>query len=143
MKRLDHATIFLMIAGTYTPICAVALGGGLSWALLVTVWVVAAVGFVLALVGVAERLGVGHAFYISLGWLGVVSVPSIAAAVGAGGVALLLAGGLLYTGGAFVLAARWPNPFPTTFGYHEVWHAMVVAASALHYAVVYSMVRPT
>jgi hemolysin III len=142
MKRLDHATIFLMIAGTYTPICAVALGDGLSWALLATVWVLAAVGFVLALVGVAERPGVGHALYISLGWLGVLSVPSIAAAVGAGGVALLLAGGLLYTVGAFVLAARWPNPFPTTFGYHEVWHAMVVAASALHYAVVYWVVRP-
>jgi hemolysin III len=122
MRRLDHATIFLMIAGTYTPICAV--------------------GFVLALVGVAERPGVGHALYISLGWLGVLSVPSIFAAVGPGGVALLLAGGLLYTVGAFVLAARWPNPFPTTFGYHEVWHTMVVVASGLHYAVVYWVLRP-
>jgi hemolysin III len=141
MKRLDHATIFLMIAGTYTPICAVALGDGRSWALLATVWVLAAAGFVLALAGVAERPGVGHALYISLGWLGVLSVPSIADAVGLGGVALLLGGGLLYTAGAFVLAARWPNPFPTTFGYHEVWHAMVVVASGLHYAVVYSVVR--
>jgi hemolysin III len=131
-----------MIAGTYTPICAVALGGGLSWALLGTVWALAAVGFVLALVGVAERPGVGHALYISLGWLGVLSVPSIFAAVGPGGVALLLAGGLLYTVGAFVLAARWPNPFPTTFGYHEVWHTMVVVASGLHYAVVYWVLRP-
>jgi hemolysin III len=142
MRRLDHATIFLMIAGTYTPICAVALGGGLSWALLGTVWALAAVGFVLALVGVAERPGVGHALYISLGWLGVLSVPSIFAAVGPGGVALLLAGGLLYTVGAFVLAAHWPNPFPTTFGYHEVWHTMVVVASGLHYAVVYWVLRP-
>ena len=142
MRRLDHATIFLMIAGTFTPICVAALRGSLSWALLGTVWVFAAVGFVLALVGVAERPGVGHALYISLGWLGVLSVPSIFAAVGAGGVALLLGGGLLYTVGSFVLAARWPNPFPTTFGYHEVWHTMVVVASGLHYALILWVVRP-
>ena len=142
MKRLDHGTIFLMIAGTYTPVCAVALGDGGDWALLSTVWALAAVGFVLALVGVVERPGVGHVFYLGLGWLGVLSLPDIAEAVGAGGVALLLAGGLLYTVGAFVLAARWPNPFPSTFGYHEVWHAMVVVASGLHYALVYWVVRP-
>jgi hemolysin III len=142
MKRLDHGTIFLMIAGTYTPICAVALGDGGDWALLGTVWALAATGFVLALVGVVERPGVGHAFYISLGWLGVLSLPDIAGAVGAGGVALLLGGGLLYTVGAFVLAARWPDPLPATFGYHEVWHTMVVVASGLHYALVFWVVRP-
>jgi hemolysin III len=142
MRRLDHGTIFLMIAGTYTPICAVALGDGGDWALLATVWVLAAVGFALALVGVAERPGVGHVLYIGLGWLGVLSLPDIAEAVGAGGVALLLGGGLLYTVGAFVLAARWPDPAPATFGYHEVWHAMVVVASALHYALVFWVVRP-
>jgi hemolysin III len=141
MKRLDHATIFLMIAGTYTPICVAALGGGVSWVLLATVWVLAAIGFVLALVGVAERPGVGHVLYIGLGWLGLSSIPAIFATVGAGGVALLLGGGLLYTVGSFVLAARWPNPFPATFGYHEVWHTMVVVASGLHYAVVFWVVR--
>ena len=142
MRRLDHGTIFLMIAGTYTPVCAVALGDGGDWALLSTVWGLAAVGFVLALVGVAERPGVGHAFYIGLGWLGALSLPDIAEAVGAGGVALLLGGGLLYTAGAFVLAAHWPDPVPATFGYHEVWHTMVVVASGLHYALVYWVLRP-
>ena len=142
MRRLDHGTIFLMIAGTYTPICAVALGDGGDWALLGTVWALAVLGFVLAMVGIAERPGVGHVLYLGLGWVGLLSLPDIAGAVGAGGVALLLSGGLLYTVGAFVLAARWPNPFPATFGYHEVWHAMVVVASGLHYALVFWVVRP-
>ncbi len=142
MKRLDHGTIFLMIAGTYTPLCAVALGDGGDWALLGTVWALAAIGFVLALVGIAERPGVGHTFYLGLGWLGLLSLPDIADAVGVGGVALLLTGGLLYSVGAFVLAFRWPDPAPRTFGYHEVWHTMVVVASGLHYALVFWVVRP-
>jgi hemolysin III len=142
MRRLDHGTIFLMIAGTYTPICAVALGDGGDWALLGMVWGLAAIGFVLGLVGVAERPGVGHTLYIGLGWLGMLSLPDIAAAVGGGGVALLLGGGLIYTVGAFVLACRWPDPAPATFGYHEVWHTMVVVASGLHYALVFWVVRP-
>ena len=142
MRRLDHGTIFLMIAGTYTPLCAVALGDGGDWALLGTVWALAVFGFVLALVGIAERPGIGHVLYLGLGWVGLLSLPDIAEAVGPGGVALLLGGGLLYTLGAFGLAARWPDPFPATFGYHEVWHTLVVVASGLHYALVYWVVRP-
>ena len=141
MRRLDHGTIFLMIAGTYTPICALALGDGGDWALLGLVWGLAVTGFVLAMVGIAERPGVGHVLYLGLGWVGLLSLPDIGSAVGAGGVALLLGGGLLYTVGAFVLAAHWPDPLPRTFGYHEVWHTMVVVASGLHYALVYWALR--
>lgn len=141
MKRLDHGVIFVMIAGTYTPMCLLVLSGTWSTTFLVTVWVLAAAGLALAIGGIATRPGVGHTLYLTMGWLAVLILPQIARRLSGPEVALLIAGGVVYTVGAFVLAARRPNPFPATFGYHEVWHAMVVSASFCHYLLIFFVVR--
>lgn len=139
-KRLDHAAIFVMIAGTYTPICLLVLSGAGAIALLVAVWVAALAGVVLALTGIATKPGVGHAMYITIGWLAVLALPEMVRRLSATDLALLLSGAILYTVGAFVLACKWPDPSPKVFGYHEVWHVMVVAASLSHGVVIYSVV---
>ncbi|HEX2701299.1 MAG TPA: hemolysin III family protein [Acidimicrobiales bacterium] len=139
MRRLDHATIFVMIAGSYTPLCVVALGGGLGTAILVVVWVGAALGAAFALFDVARKVSL--ASYIVLGWVMAVALPQLAHRVGGGAFALIVAGGLLYTVGGLVLARRRPDPVPAVFGYHEVWHVMVATAATCHYLAIASVVR--
>lgn len=141
LKRLDHATIFLMIAGTYTPVCLSALGGTTGALLLTAIWTGAAAGVVLSVTAIVERRVFGISLYIALGWLAVVALPQLARRLGAVDLALLVVGGVLYTAGAIFLATRWPDPIPRIFGYHEVWHVMVVAAVLCHYLVVRSVLQ--
>jgi hemolysin III len=141
MQRLDHATIFVMIAGSYTPICLLVLRGWLAPTMLAIAWVGAVTGAVLSFSGSgrAARIARG-ALYIVLGWASVVAGPQLVRHLSAAELALLAAGGLLFTVGAIFLATRWPDPFPRVFGYHEVWHVLVVAAVACHFAMITSVV---
>jgi hemolysin III len=140
MQRLDHATIFVMIAASYTPLCLVALSGWLAPALLVVAWVGATVGVVLAFTpGGRSRIARG-VLYIALGWVSVAATPQLLHRLTAGQLLLIAAGGVLYTVGAVFLATRWPDPFPRVFGYHEVWHALVVAAVVCHFVAITSVV---
>jgi hemolysin III len=141
MRRTDHGTIFLMIAGSYTPLCLLTLRGTTGTAVLTAVWLGAGLGFFGALTGVAEKAVVGLLAYIGLGWAVVVTLPQLTRGLGGGEMALLVAGGLLYTVGGVVLGTKWPNPSARWFGYHEVWHAMVVVACACHYLTILSVVR--
>lgn len=140
MRRVDHATIFVMIAGSYTPLCLTALAGRTGMTLLVVAWAGAAIGVGLACTGVAERPVVGLACYIGLGWALMSVLPELSRTLSGVELVLLVAGGLLYTAGAIFLGTRWPDPFPTVFGYHEVWHLMVVAACVCHYLLIFSLV---
>ena len=135
MRRLDHAAILLLIAGTYTPFCLV-LGGKTGNALLVVIWVGAALGLLRAILWAHAPRPLVAAIYVLLGWVVVPVMPSLLAVLGTPAVALLGAGGLVYTLGAVVYATQRPDPFPKVLGYHEVFHAMVIAAAALHFAVV-------
>jgi len=139
MKRLDHATIFVMIAGSYTPLCVVTLGGRLGLGILIGVWAGAGAGMVLAAGGIAQKRAIGLMAYIVLGWVIVVAMPALARNLTTSELVLILVGGGLYTLGGVVLGLRWPNPFPATFGFHEVWHVMVVAAAACHYVAIVSV----
>ena len=136
MRRLDHAAIFLLIAGTYTPVSLLLPGGRL---LLALVWAGALVGMILSVLWPLAPKWLMAALAVALGWAVVPMLPSLRAAIGAGGLALLLAGGVAYTVGAFVYASRRPDPFPRVFGYHEVFHALVIVAAVCHYAVVASV----
>ena len=140
LKRLDHGTIFVMIAGTYTPLCLLALGGVVGTVMLVSVWAGAAAGITLAAVGIAEKRFVGGACYLVLGWAAVVATPALVQHLTVTELALVAAGGILYTVGIIVLGTHRPNPFPRVFGYHEVWHVFVVAAAACHFIAIYSLV---
>jgi len=141
MKRLDHATIFVMIAGSYTPLCLLTLGGTLGRTILVAVWVGAAAGVVLALTGIAEKRVIGLVTYIGMGWFMTLALPQLVRQLSTTSLVLLVMGGLLYTVGCIFMGTRWPDPYPATFGYHEVWHLMVVGAAACHYALILAVVR--
>jgi hemolysin III len=142
MRRLDHSMIFVLIAGTYTPVALLALKGSLGSTILVVVWAGALGGVLFKLVWIdAPKWGFA-AVYLALGWVAASVFGQLPAAIGWLGVAGLAAGGLLYTVGAVVYASGRPNPFPKVFGYHEVFHALVIAAAALHYAVIAFAVLP-
>lgn len=141
MKRLDHATIFVMIAGSYTPLCLLVLRGWVATALLISVWAGAVVGMFLAW-QTGYRLGiVRNSLYIGLGWVSLVAAPQLAARLDSWHLWLIAIGGILFTIGAITLATRWPNPSPRVLGYHEVWHLLVVAAVVCHAVAISSVIR--
>jgi hemolysin III len=140
MRRLDHSAIFLLIAGTFTPLCLL-LGDGRSRMMLAIVWAGAGLGVLRALLWPRAPRWVATALYLALGWAAVPIVPALYRALGAGPLALLAAGGALYSVGAVIYATRRPDPFPRVFGYHEVFHALVIAAAGLHFAVAAGAVR--
>ncbi len=142
MRRLDHSMIFVLIAGTYTPVCLLALHGSLARTILIVVWAGALGGVVFKLLWIDAPKWVFAAVYLALGWVSAAIFGELPAAVGWLGVAGLAGGGLLYTAGAIVYASERPNPWPRTFGYHEVFHAFVLAAAAMHYAVIAFVVLP-
>jgi hemolysin III len=109
--------------------------------MLVSVWTGAVIGVVLAAVGIAERRFVGAACYIALGWVAVAASPVLVRELTATQLALVIAGGVMYTVGVFVLGSKRPDPFPRVFGYHEVWHVMVVAAAVCHFIAIESLVH--
>jgi hemolysin III len=141
MRRTDHGTIFFMIAGSYTPLCVLAIQGTAGSAVLTVVWVAAAFGFLFALSGIAEKAVIGLLCYIGLGWGAVLALPQLSRQLSGTEIALLVAGGVIYTIGGIVLGTHRPNPSPRWFGYHEIWHAMVVMACACHYLTILSVVR--
>lgn len=134
LRRLDHSAIFLLVAGTYTPFCLV-LGGARGDWLLAVVWGGATLGILQSVLWVRAPKPLVAAVYVLLGWVILPVLPALVALLGPGAVALLAAGGLTYSLGAVVYAARRPDPFPRVFGYHEVFHALVVVAAGLHLAV--------
>lgn len=143
LRRLDHASIYLLIAGSYTPFAAVAIGGKLGFALIAIVWSLALFGVALKLRWFERTHAVGTALYLVIGWLAVFAAPAMINRVSGETLALLVIGGVAYTVGSVVLGTRWPNPFPRVFGYHEVWHVLVIAAAALHYMAIADVVRGT
>ncbi|HET8732829.1 MAG TPA: hemolysin III family protein [Anaeromyxobacteraceae bacterium] len=138
--RVDHSAIFALIAGTYTPFCLL-LGAPTGTWLLVTVWASAALGMAVVVFLPGTPKPVRSALYVLLGWLVVPFLPRLGALLGLRPFALLVAGGALYTVGAVIYAARRPDPWPRVFGFHEIFHLLVVAAAALQFAAVAEAVR--
>ena len=136
MRRLDHAAIYLLIAGTYTPFALLALSGAWRWTVLPIVWGGALAAILLKLAWVDAPKWLSAAIGLTLGWIGVIALPQLVSHAGWAGIALLAAGGLLYTVGAVVYAVQRPDPVPAVFGYHELFHALVIGAAACQYAAV-------
>ena len=135
MRRLDHSMIFVLIASTVTPVGLLALEDPVRTVLLALVWAGAAVGVGLCLLWPTAPKWVSAASYLIVGWMGLVAMPELAAYAWPA-LALIAAGGVLYTAGAVIYATGRPDPAPAVFGYHEVFHALVVAAAALHFVAV-------
>jgi hemolysin III len=142
MRRLDHAGIYALIAGTYTPVGLLILNGNWRLAVLGIVWVGAAMAIALKFLWVDGPKWLSAAIGVALGWVAVVVFPQILDRVGIAGSLLVLAGGIAYTAGAVVYALRRPDPFPTVFGYHEVFHALVIIAVACQYSAIAFYVLP-
>ena len=135
-RRLDHSTIFLFIAGTYTPFALLAFQGPLAAVVLVTVWTGALLGLSINLCWIDAPKWVGAIAYLAVGWVGVIALPQLFSSLGIGAAVLVIVGGLLYTLGAVVYGIRRPDPFPAIFGYHEVFHVLVVAAAVVQFVAV-------
>lgn len=140
MQLADHSMIYLLIAGTWVPICVVALPEATGRTFLVGVLTAAALGIGLKSFGIHRFPRSSNTMYGVMGGAGVLALPGIVASISPGAVALLAIGGLAYVVGAFVLLFKRPDPLPSVFGYHEIWHACTVAAAACHFAMVWMVV---
>ena len=136
MRRADHAMIFVLIAGTYTPFALLVLKGTMATAILIAVWSGAAAGIILQFAWIDAPRWLSVLVYMILGWAALATVPHLLDGLGPTATLLVATGGLLYTVGALVYALRRPDPAPTIFGFHEIFHALVIAAAALQYAVI-------
>jgi hemolysin III len=132
MRRLDHASIFVLIAGSYTPLCLVALHGAASATMLACVWGGAAIGVATKMYRVDLHV-VSGIMYVGLGWASLLIVPALARELSPTELTLTVVGGIIYTTGAVTLATHRPDPFPRIFGYHEVWHVATIVAAACVY----------
>jgi hemolysin III len=136
MRALDHTGIFVMIAGTYTAFGLLVLDGAWRWSVLGIVWAGATCAVLLNVAWRSSPQWLTGVLAIALGWVGVVVAPQFAGEIGVGGMTLVVAGGLAYTVGAVIFAMRRPDPYPKTFGYHEIFHVLVITAVACHYVAV-------
>jgi hemolysin III len=139
LQRVDHSMIFVFIAGSYTPLCLLLLEGSKSWLVLAVTWGGAAVGVVTRLTWHTAPRWLFVPMYLALGWVALTMLPDLARTAVPYENALIVAGGLLYTVGAVVFATKRPDPAPRTFGYHEVFHALTIAAAACHAVAIMSV----
>ena len=143
MRRLDHAGVYLLIAGTYTPVFLLVLDGTLGRVILTVVWAGALAAILLKFAWLDAPKWVAAAVGLALGWVSVVALPQLVGRLAPSALALLIAGGLFYSLGAIVYARRKPDPLPKVFGYHEVFHALTIAAATCQYvAIALFVIRP-
>lgn len=142
MKRLDHAMIFVLIAGTYTPLSLKLPSNAWGISMLSVVWAIAGAGIVVKVLWPYAPRWFGVLWYVMLGWLCLIAAPQLAHWLGVAPLTLLAGGGAVYTLGGVVYALGWPNPWPRVFGYHEVFHTLTIAGSALHYSVLAIWILP-
>jgi hemolysin III len=140
MRRLDHSMIFLLIAGTYTPVSLLVLHRVWAIVLVGVVWAGAITGVLLKVLGMERTRKITGTMYIVLGWVAVIMAPQFVTRVAWPIVALIAAGGVLYTLGSIVFLRKRPDPNPAVFGYHEIWHVAVVSAACCHYAAILLLV---
>jgi hemolysin III len=140
--RIDHSAIFIFIAASYTPVALLVLDGPTGWTLLAGAWAGALAGVALSLVWIGAPRVLFAATYVALGWIAILALPQLVASLPLTPLLLMGGGGLLYTAGAVVYAIRRPDPWPRVFGFHEVFHALVVAAAAMQFVAMAGWVIP-
>jgi hemolysin III len=140
--RLDHSAIYVFLAASYTPVGLLVLEGDLRWVVLASVWGGSLAGVALSLAWVTAPRMLFAISYVALGWVLVIAFPQLVSNLDLTPILLFAAGGLLYSAGAVIYAARWPDPWPHTFGFHEIFHALVVAAAVIHFVAMAGWVIP-
>jgi len=140
LKKIDHSMIYVFIAATYTPICMVALAGRFGYILLGIVWAMAIIGIIIKFVWINLPRWLYTSFYLILGWVAIVAVYPLSKTLDITGLYLLIAGGLLYTTGAVIYALKPKRMTIWKFGFHEIFHLLVLAGSMMHYMMIYGFV---
>jgi hemolysin III len=136
-RRLDHLAIFFMIAGSYTPVCYVHLSGGWRWSILGVQWGLVLLGVVFKLLFINAPRALVAAIYLVMGWVVVIPFKQLVASLPAADLALFILGGVAYSIGAIIYAAKRPNPLPGLFGFHEIFHVLVLVGAGIHYLTTY------
>jgi len=142
LRRLDHAAIYLLIAGTYTPFCVLAMEGFWRWGFLTLIWTLAFLGIVVKMAVIHAPRWISGGMYLAMGWLALAAVGEMLRVLPPGALAWLLAGGLIYTFGAVVYATKIFNFWPGRFGFHEVWHVLVLLGALAHFIAIAGYVAP-
>lgn len=140
LRQLDHAMVPVFIAGTYTPFCLIALNGWIGDAVLIAVWGLALGGLLKSLFWIHSPRWITAGLFVLMGWLIVVAAVPLAKAVTPETFVYILSGGVAYTLGAAIYAKKWPDPWPPSFGFHEIWHLFVMAGSTLHFLAILRLV---
>ena len=135
LQRIDHASIYLLIAGTYTPFCVLLLSGMSRWVMLIFIWAIAAVGVIYKLLFLKKDGLLSTVAYVAMGWVGIILIPTVGSLLPAAAIALVLGGGVIYTIGAVIFALGRPN-LHRYFTFHDLWHLFVLGGSALHFIAV-------
>lgn len=139
LRRIDHGAIFAFIAGSATPICLLRLKNGSGLQLLFILWLVALIGVFVTTIWPHVPKWARSLLYVAMGWIGVLYFPEIKSSLDTTSIQLLILGGATYTLGAMIYAFKWPDPFPSVFGYHEVFHVLVVLGSIFHFCLNYNI----
>ncbi len=142
LRKLDHSSIFVLIAGTYTPICFNLFAGFWNWGMLALIWFLALVGILSKIFLIKTPRWFTAAVYLVMGWLALIATPEILAALPAGALFWLVLGGVVFTLGAIVYATKKPNFFPPVFGFHEAWHLFVIGGCLCHFILILAYIAP-
>lgn len=140
LRRVDHSMIYILIAGTYTPICLIALKGSIGISLFLAIWILATIGIVLKIVWFDAPRWLYTSFYILMGWISIVAIVPIIRAISLGGFMWLLAGGLFYTVGGVIYATKWPKINLKLFGFHEIFHIFIMLGSVCHFILMFKYI---
>ena len=136
LRKLDHSMIYILIAGTYTPICLIALEGVWRWALFSVIWTFAIIGIIIKLTWFDAPRWLSTFFYIGMGWVAVFAISPLSKVLPKGAIALLVSGGVVYTLGGLIYALKWPKLNFKHWGFHEIFHLFVLGGSFLHYMLI-------
>jgi hemolysin III len=142
LRKMDHSAIFLLIAGTYTPICLYFFTGFFQWGLPAIVWTMAIIGVSIKIFMIKAPRWVTAGIYLIMGWLCIMAVGQMVTTMPVGAIAWLIAGGLFYSGGAVVYITKKPDFIPNVFGFHELWHIFVILGALAHFILIAGYIAP-
>lgn len=140
LRKLDHSMIFVLIAGTYTPVCLISLNGKLRWIMFISIWALAVIGVSFKMIWFNCPRWLSTLFYVFMGWIAVFLISPISKAININGIVWLILGGVFYTVGAVIYGTKWPKINSKVFGFHEIFHLFVLAGSFCHYFMVFKYV---
>lgn len=136
LRKLDHSMIFVLIAGTYTPVCLIALEGAWRWSLFILIWTFAIIGIIIKLAWFSAPRWLSTFFYIAMGWVAIFAISPLSKVLPKNALVLLVSGGVVYTLGGIIYALKWPKLNLKHWGFHEIFHLFVLGGSILHYMLI-------